>query len=75
MKSFVALDITMSRFPDKRCFIAYAKDDYKLSKTILLYDQSSFSNYVRDGYFYCVKGDTHGVYKINLEDFSVTVIE
>ena len=63
------------RFPDKRCFIAYAKDDYKLSKTILLYDQSSFSNYVRDGYFYCVKGDTHGVYKINLEDFSVTVIE
>ena len=63
------------RFPDKRCFIAYAKDDYKLSKTISLYDQSSFSNYVRDGYFYCVKGDTHGVYKINLEDFSVTVIE
>ena len=63
------------RFPDKRCFIAYAKDDYKLSKTISLYDQSSFSNYVRDGYFYCVKGDTHGVYKISLEDFSVTVIE
>ena len=63
------------RFPDKRCFLAYAKDDYKLSKTILLYDQSSFSNYVRNGYFYCVKGDTHGVYKISLEDFSVTEIE
>lgn len=63
------------RFPDKRCFLAYAKDNYELSKTILLYDQGSFFNYVRDGYFYCVKGDTHGVYKINLEDFSVTVIE
>ena len=61
--------------PEKRSFLVYAKDNYRLKKSISLNMQSSFSNYVRDGFFYCVKGDTHSIYKINLEDFSMKVIE
>ena len=51
------------------------KNTYEIKRNIPLETENLTSNYVRDSYFYCVKGDTHGVYKISLEDFSVTVIE
>ena len=51
------------------------RNTYEIKGNIPLETENLTSNYVCDGYFYCVKGDTHGVYKISLEDFSVTVIE
>ena len=60
---------------DFMTFSIYDKIKYEQKKELPLNTMYSSSNYVRDGYFYCVKEDTHGVYKINLEDFSVTVIE
>ena len=60
---------------DFMTFSIYDKIKYEQKKELPLNTMYSSSNYVRDGYFYCVKEDTHGVYKISLEDFSVTVIE
>ena len=60
---------------DFMTFSIYDKIKYEEKKELPLNTMYSSSNYVRDGYFYCVKEDTHGVYKISLEDFSVTVIE